>query len=103
MKVQVSFSDGVPEKGQNRGVSGYPFMALDDHCGPIFHGIRQLARAIVSMNLHAQALTILNVRKLARVGPSTLQSVSEAAVPALPRLARGHQSPVGYTGPSDLL
>jgi hypothetical protein len=37
-------------------------MALDDHCGPIFHGIRQLARAIVSMNFHALAVTILNVR-----------------------------------------
>ena len=58
MEVQVSFSDGVSEKGQCRGVSGNPFMALDDHCGPIFHGIRQLARAIVSMNLHANALTV---------------------------------------------
>jgi hypothetical protein len=51
LEVQVSFSNGVPEKGQYRGVSGYPFMALDDHCGPTLHGIRQLARAIVSMNL----------------------------------------------------
>ena len=64
--VQVSFSNGVPEKGNYRGVSGYPFMALDDHCGPIFHGIRQLARAIVSMNFHAHALTILNVRNSRR-------------------------------------
>jgi hypothetical protein len=52
----------APKKAITAGVSGYPFMALDDHCGPIFHGIRQLARAIVSMNLHANALTILNVR-----------------------------------------
>ena len=61
-KVQVSFRDGVPKKGQYRGVSGNPLMALDDHCSPIFHGIRQLAPAIMSMNLHANAPTILNVR-----------------------------------------
>jgi hypothetical protein len=41
-------------------------MALDDHCGPTFHGIRQLARTIVSMNLHAHALAILNVRNSRR-------------------------------------
>ena len=66
LEVQVSFSNGVPEKGQYRDVSGYPFMALDDHRGPTLHGIRQLARTIVSMNLHANALTILNVRNSRR-------------------------------------
>jgi hypothetical protein len=66
VEVQVSFSDGVPEKGQSRGVSRYPFMPLNDHCSPIFHGIRQLARAIVSMNLHTQALTILDIRNSRR-------------------------------------
>ena len=64
--VQVSFSNGVPEKGNYRGVSGYPFMALDDHCGPTFHRIRQLACTIVSMNLHTQALTILDIRNSRR-------------------------------------
>jgi hypothetical protein len=52
----------VPEKSQRRGVSRNPFMALDDHCGPIFDGICQFARPIVSMNFHALAVTILNVR-----------------------------------------
>ena len=37
-------------------------MALDDQCGSSLYGIRKLARAIVSMNLHAQARTMLDIR-----------------------------------------
>ena len=41
-RSEVSFSDGVPEKGEYCGVSGNPSVPLDDHCGPSFQGIREL-------------------------------------------------------------
>jgi hypothetical protein len=53
LEIRVGFSDGMPEKGQCRGVSGNPFVAFDDHGGPALYRVRQLARAVVPMNLPA--------------------------------------------------
>jgi hypothetical protein len=37
-EIQVGFTDSMPEKGQCRGLSGNPFVVLDDHGAGILEG-----------------------------------------------------------------